>query len=155
MASLGYNVPLHRTLAFGLAGFFAGVAGIINVWWIGEIAPDSINLSAVLGLLITAVIGGLYRIEGAWLGAFAYVMINNYTHTLSIPGIGGGFNTVIGLIFLAIVLVSPGGLLGIWDWALRGGVHRAAEQARRVLSGRRGPAVAEARGGGTRSARTR
>ena len=155
MASLGYNVPLHRTLAFGLAGFFAAIAGIINVWWIGEIAPDSINLSQVLGLLITAVIGGLYRIEGAWLGAFAYVMINSYTHTLSIPGIGGGFNTVIGLIFLAIVLVSPGGLLGIWDWALRGGVSRAAEQARRVLSGRRALAIVEARGDGTRSARRR
>ena len=115
MASLGYNVPLHRTLAFGLAGFIAAVAGIINVWWIGEIAPSSIDLNAVLGLLIIAVIGGLYRLEGAWLGAFAYVLINNYTHTLTVPWIGGSFNTVIGLIFLAIVIVSPGGLFGVWD----------------------------------------
>ena len=29
--------------------------------------------------------------------------------------IGGTFNTVIGFIFLAIVLVSPDGLMGIWD----------------------------------------
>ena len=27
MGSLGFNVPLHRTLAFTLAGFFAGVGG--------------------------------------------------------------------------------------------------------------------------------
>jgi hypothetical protein len=28
---------------------------------------------------------------------------------------GGSFNTVVGIIFLVIVLVSPGGLMGIWD----------------------------------------
>ena len=27
---------------------------------------------------------------------------------------GGSFNTVVGVIFLAIVLVSPDGLLGLW-----------------------------------------
>jgi hypothetical protein len=34
--------------------------------------------------------------------------------------IGGSFNTVIGLVFLAIVVVSPDGLLGLWDrlWGL-------------------------------------
>jgi branched-chain amino acid transport system permease protein len=116
MSSLGYNVPLHKTLAFGVAGLLAAVAGIIQVWWIGEIAPSSIDLNAVLGLLIAAVIGGLHRLEGAWLGAFAYVLINNYTHSTTVPLIGGTFNTVIGLIFLGIVLVSPGGLLGMWDW---------------------------------------
>jgi hypothetical protein len=30
---------------------------------------------------------------------------------------GGSFNTIIGILFLAIVLVSPGGLMGIWDRA--------------------------------------
>ena len=29
--------------------------------------------------------------------------------------IGGSFNTVIGLAFLAIVIASPDGLMGIWD----------------------------------------
>jgi branched-chain amino acid transport system permease protein len=134
MASLGFNVPLHRTLAFTLAGFTAAVAGIISVWWIGEIAPSSIDLNAAIGLLIVAVIGGLNRLEGAWLGAFVYVMVNNYTHTLSVPLIGGSFNTVIGLIFLAIVLVSPGGLLGIWDWAWDGGPHRVLDHVRRTVS---------------------
>ena len=32
---------------------------------------------------------------------------------------GGSFNTVIGIIFLAIVVVSPDGLLGLWDRLLR------------------------------------
>lgn len=39
MASLGFDVPLHRTLAFTLAGFVAGLAGLLNVWWNGQVDP--------------------------------------------------------------------------------------------------------------------
>jgi branched-chain amino acid transport system permease protein len=119
MASLGYNVVLHRTIAFGFAAFVASFAGVLYVWWQSEIDAESINLDQIIALLVIAVIGGLFRIEGAWVGAFAYVVIQNeVTNWLnggSVPVIGGTFYTVIGLIFLVIVLVSPGGLLGIWD----------------------------------------
>ena len=72
-----------------------------------------------------AVIGGLVRVEGAWLGAFAFIVIDNYVRDIQIPLLGfggmlfgGSFNTVIGVIFLVIVVVSPDGLMGIWDRAL-------------------------------------
>jgi branched-chain amino acid transport system permease protein len=119
MASLGYNVPLHRMLAFGLAGVFASLAGVLFAWWNDLVDPASIDLNAIVNLLIVAVIGGLGRIEGAWLGAFAFIVINNYVRDVEVPGLGGSFPTVIGFIFLAIVLVSPGGLMGVWDRLLR------------------------------------
>jgi branched-chain amino acid transport system permease protein len=115
MSSMGYNVSLHRTLAFAFGAFIAAVSGILYVWWNGQIDPASINLQNTVDLLIIAVIGGLARIEGAWLGAFAFIAINNYVRDVSVPILGGSFNTVIGIIFLAIVLVSPDGLMGIWD----------------------------------------
>jgi branched-chain amino acid transport system permease protein len=128
MSSLGYSVPLHRTLAFGFAAFLASLAGILLVWWQGQIAPGDLGLQATIDLLIIAVIGGLGRVEGAWLGAFAFIVINNYirdswlTDLLDKTGIGGSFNTIIGLVFLAIVLVSPDGILGLWDriWSATG-----------------------------------
>jgi branched-chain amino acid transport system permease protein len=124
MASLGYAVPVHRMLAFTLGAFIASLAGILNVWWNGQIAPDDLGLAATVELLIVAVIGGLGRIEGAWIGAFAFIVINNYVTnwvpTGGLPVVGGRFNTVIGLVFLAIVIVSPDGLTGLWDrlWGL-------------------------------------
>ena len=121
MSSLGYNVALHRTLAFGFAGLIASLAGVLFVWWNDHIDPTSIGLGGIIDLLIVAVIGSLYRLEGAWLGAFAFILINNYTHDVSIPAIGGSFNTIIGAIFLVIVLLSPGGLLGIWEWLVKRG----------------------------------
>jgi branched-chain amino acid transport system permease protein len=115
MSSLGYNVPLHRTLAFGLAAFIASLSGILLVWWDGQIAPGNIGLGATIELLVICVIGGLARVEGAWLGAFAFIVINNYVRDVELPVVGGSFNTIIGLIFLAIVIVSPDGLMGLWD----------------------------------------
>jgi branched-chain amino acid transport system permease protein len=126
MASLGYNVALHRTLAFGFAAFIASLGGILYVWWSGQIAPGNVDVPETINLLIMAVIGGLLRVEGAWLGAFAFIVIQNYVRDFHVPGLsmggtlfGGTFNTVVGIIFLVIVLVSPGGLMGIWDRAFR------------------------------------
>jgi branched-chain amino acid transport system permease protein len=144
MASLGYNVALHRTLAFGFAAFIASLGGILYVWWSGQISPGNVDLPETINLLVMAVIGGLVRIEGAWLGAFAFIVIQNYVRDFHVPGLslggtlfGGSFNTIVGIIFLAIVLVSPEGLMGIWDRGFaqlhrrRGGSHAPDEPAPR------------------------
>jgi branched-chain amino acid transport system permease protein len=134
MRALGFDVTLHRMLAFGLAAFVAAIAGVLSVWYNRRITPGSINLGVTIDILIIAVIGGLYRLEGAWIGALAYALIDNYSREW-VPDIGNvlgpaRFNTIIGLVFLIIVLISPGGLVGIW------------EDVRDRLGGRR-------RGGGT------
>jgi branched-chain amino acid transport system permease protein len=116
MASLGYNVVLHRIVAFAFASFVAAVGGVLFVWWNGHIDPASIDLGSTIDVLVIAVIGGLYRLEGAWVGALFFVIINNYSQQISF--IGPRFHTLIGAIFLVIVLVSPGGLVGLWERAV-------------------------------------
>ena len=124
MASLGFNVQLQRALAFTMAGFVAGAAGILNIWWNGQIDPSSISIGPTLDLLIIAVIGGIVHLEGAWIGAFIFLGANIYLR--DIPGLGsvGGFieerilaedrfNTVVGLLLLVIMLGSPDGVTGI------------------------------------------
>jgi branched-chain amino acid transport system permease protein len=119
MASLGYNVALHRTLAFGIGAFIAAIGGVLYAWWFGQLSPTTMGLDATIQMLVIAVLGGLRRIEGAWLGAIAFLWINNeVTNRIpsdGLPLIGGTFNTVIGFIFLAIVIVSPDGLMGLWE----------------------------------------
>jgi branched-chain amino acid transport system permease protein len=142
MTSLGYNVPLHRALAFAFGAFIASLAGVLFVWWNGQIDPQTIGLQSTIDLLVIAVIGGLLRVEGAWLGAFAFIVINNEVRDVELPGIGGSFNTIIGLIFLAVVVVSPSGLMGIWDRITQptlGGWDRAVRRARAVETQKAGP----------------
>ena len=117
MASLGVNIALHRALAFTLAGFVAGLSGLVNVWWNGQIDPASVSIGPALTLLIIAVIGGISYFEGAWLGALVYVAANNYLRSLPLVDRIGltedRFNTLIGLLVLLIMVLSPEGLVGI------------------------------------------
>jgi branched-chain amino acid transport system permease protein len=119
MRALGFDVTRHRTVAFALGALIAGVAGVLSVWYNRRISPGSINLEQTINVLIIAVIGGLYRLEGAWVGALAYALIDNYSREW-VPEVGNvlgaaRFNTLIGLVFLIIVLLSPGGLIGIGE----------------------------------------
>lgn len=111
LASLGFAVTPHRIAAYGFASVIAAFAGILLVWFQTRISPGSIEIDQVLGVLIAAVLGGLSHPVGPFLGALVYVLLENFAIDLIDPE---RFNTVIGVAFLAIVLFSPDGLLGLW-----------------------------------------
>jgi branched-chain amino acid transport system permease protein len=141
MRALGFNVELHRTLAFGVGGLIAAVAGVLFVWYNRQIGPGSVALAAVIDVLIVAVIGGLYRLQGAWVGALAFVLLDNYSRDWT-PEIGSvlgpeRFNTLLGIIFLIIVLVSPGGLVGAYE--------QARDRIRAAMRSRETPGEGEGR----------
>jgi branched-chain amino acid transport system permease protein len=118
MAALGYNVRLHRTLGFALAAPVAGMAGVLSTWSNTRISADSISLSVAIIVLTAAVIGGLNHLAGAWVGAFIYTVCDTY-----VRGWTDRFATYVGIVLLAIVLVSPGGVVGAFqsaeEWAHR------------------------------------
>jgi len=111
MASLGYRVAWHQVAAYGVAGFIAAVGGVLALWYHGGISPGSIGMTATVSVLIAAVIGGLGHPRGAFIGALTYVLIQ----TFAVDLVGNErFNTLIGLVFLVIVMMSPDGLTGLW-----------------------------------------
>ena len=138
MRALGFDVTRHRTLAFTLGGLRRGRRRACSrSGTTASISPGSINLEQTINILIIAVVGGLYRLEGAWVGAFVYALLDNYSREWT-PTIGNvlgpeRFNTIIGIVFLLIVLLSPGGLVGFWEDG------RARLAPRTGGGGRRGP----------------
>lgn len=112
MRALGFDVALHRIAAFFLAGLIAGTAGVLLVWFNGRISPGSVGIDAVIDILVIAVVGGLRHPAGPFLGAIAFVLLENFAIDLIDRE---RFNTVIGLAFLLVVLFSPDGLLGLWN----------------------------------------
>ena len=120
MRALGYRIRLHRTLGFAAGALLAGVAGVLGTWHETRISPGTIDVASTIQLLVMAVIGGLYRLEGAWVGALAYTLLDTYTR-----GLTGRFETWIALIFLAILVVSPDGITGLWQAARDGVAARA------------------------------
>jgi branched-chain amino acid transport system permease protein len=111
MNALGYNVTAHRVAAYAFAGLIAAVAGILLVWYNGLITPGSVGTSWLINILVIAVLGGMRHPIGPFLGALVFVLLQ----TFAIDVIDRErFNLVIGGVFLAIVLFSPDGLLGLW-----------------------------------------
>jgi branched-chain amino acid transport system permease protein len=114
MNALGFNVNLHRVIAHAAAGFIAAVGGLLYVWMNGRVSPGTIDIGPVIDILVIAVIGGLRHPVGPFIGAILFVLMKNFAIDLISPE---RFNTLIGMIFLVIVLVSPDGLLGLWRLA--------------------------------------
>jgi branched-chain amino acid transport system permease protein len=126
MASLGYNVELHRAVAFSVGASIAALAGILSVFFNLQISPSSIDINQTIIVLAIAVVGGLTRLEGAWVAALLYAILFEYTQPwaahlpsfLQRPLGSERYPTWLGLLFLVVVLASPGGLMGLWHSGL-------------------------------------
>ncbi len=131
MAALGFNVTAHRVAAYALASVFASVGGILLVWQNAQIAPGTIGIPAAIDVLVVAVVGGMRRPLGPFIGAFIYVLLQVFSPDfLGFFGFSAErFKLIIGLGFLAVVLFSPDGVLGLWDrWRSRSAARMAAER---------------------------
>ena len=111
MSSLGFHVTAHRVAAYAVAGLIAGIGGVLLVWYNGLITPGSIGTSWLINILVIAVLGGMRHPIGPYLGALVFVLLQTFAIDLIDRE---RFNLVIGSVFLAIVLFSPDGLLGLW-----------------------------------------
>jgi branched-chain amino acid transport system permease protein len=111
MNALGFNVTAHRVAAYAFAGLLAAVGGVLFTWYNGLITPGSVGTTWLINVLVIAVLGGMRHPIGAFLGAIVFVLLQNFAIDVFDRE---RFNLVIGLVFLAIVLFSPDGLLGLW-----------------------------------------
>ena len=111
MNSLGFNVTAHRVAAYAVSAFIAALGGILMIWYNSLITPGTINTGPLITILIVAVMGGMSHPIGAFIGALIYVLLQNFAIDLVDRE---RFNLVIGGAFLAIVLFSPDGVIGIW-----------------------------------------
>ena len=114
MNALGFDVVAHRVAAYTLAGFLAAVGGVLLVWYDGLVTPGTVGTGALIKILIIAVLGGMRHPLGAFIGAVIYVLLQNFAIDLLGNDYRERFNTVIGGVFLVIVLFSPDGMLGWW-----------------------------------------
>lgn len=110
VAALGYNVALHRIAAFGFTGLIAGFGGVLSVIYNIGISPGQISTHATITILIMSVIGGLGHPAGAFVGALIFTLVDTFSASIYDRD---RFNTLIGFVFLIIVLASPDGIVGL------------------------------------------
>jgi len=122
MAALGFNVNAHRVAAYAFASFLAALAGVLQVWNYRQISPGSVGVERAIDILIIAIVGGITRPIGPFIGALIFVLLRTFTldFLVAIGLDGNRFRLLIGLGFLVIVLFSPDGVVGLWErWQRR------------------------------------
>lgn len=108
MASLlGVPVPMLRAATFIVSGAAAGLAGTIVVLAYGTISPGD-GLAITLKALISAVIGGIGSVPGAFLGAALVAGVETvWSSAFDIVY----RDVVIYLLLVGFLVLRPGGLL--------------------------------------------
>jgi len=105
MEILGFNVWLHKYIAFIIAGTFAGFAGILDVYYYRFVSPEILDIGNSIGALMATMLGGSGTFFGPVLGSALYIcleqFISNYTER---------WVTVVGLLFIIVVIFAPEGL---------------------------------------------
>jgi branched-chain amino acid transport system permease protein len=117
MEALGFNVTMHRIAAYAFASFIAAIAGVLLVWLNAQVSPGTAGIGPVIDILIIAVVGGITRPIGPFIGAIIYVLLRTFAldFLVSLGLSGERFQLLIGAGFLVIVFWSPDGILGLWD----------------------------------------
>lgn len=113
LEALGYRTGRVRVAAFLVAGAIAGTAGAIYPFVNQYVGPNVVHWSMSATLIIMAVIGGVGSLYGGFLGALVYLFVQTEVSSYT-----DRWQLVIGLIFVATVLLMPH---GIAHWARRGG----------------------------------
>ncbi len=67
--SVGINVVYHKLLAFVVAAFFAGMAGVLYGHNLGILKPDTFDFNKSIEILVIVVLGGMGSIKGSIISA--------------------------------------------------------------------------------------
>jgi branched-chain amino acid transport system permease protein len=124
MNALGYNVWLIRFIAFLFSGFWAGVAGLLFIYYNQFISPQVAALQSSAEALLMVISGGAATLLGPIVGAAIVVVMKNV-----VSAYVERWNMALGLIFVFIITFMPEGLVPgtvrLWRLAWQGRKRRA------------------------------
>jgi branched-chain amino acid transport system permease protein len=114
MRALGYNVWLHQYLAFLIAGFFAGLAGVLLAYYNGIVSPTELHVVTSAKVFLMVVLGGAGTLFGPLLGAGIIVLLENV-----ISGFTERWLSIMGALYVLVVIFAPAGIYGFIRNSLR------------------------------------
>lgn len=107
MRVLGYNTWLYKYSAFILAGFFAGIAGILFVYYNGFVSITELSVVVSAEALLMVILGGPGTLFGPLLGAGVVVFLRHI-----VSGYTERWLFILGLVYVLAVLFAPRGIIG-------------------------------------------
>jgi ABC-type branched-subunit amino acid transport system ATPase component/ABC-type branched-subunit amino acid transport system permease subunit len=106
----GYSVERYKLGVFVISAVVTGLAGALLGFQTYLVSAEAVSVPFSGELLAMVVIGGMHNMLGPALGSLFFILFRELFSIWS-----ANWLLYFGLIFVAFVLYSPGGLVGIWE----------------------------------------
>lgn len=108
MKALGYNVWLYKYLGFIFAGIFAGISGVLWVYYSGFVNPSNFGVDLSVKALLMLILGGSGSLFGPSLGAGIIVLLENL-----VSGFTERWSLVLGIVYVTVIMLFSEGIFSI------------------------------------------
>lgn len=107
---IGYNPVTYRTLSFVISAVIAGLAGGLYTLWNMGATPSMVSVATTINALIMTILGGIGTLVGPIIGAGLMQIASQFFY----QWFGARWPLVFGLIFIALVMFLPYGIIGTY-----------------------------------------
>jgi branched-chain amino acid transport system permease protein len=110
----GVELPVYKTLAFGISAAYAGVAGSLFVLATNGFAqPSEFDVFLSLQILVGAAVAGLGSLWGILAGAAFVGLLPQVSTSVPVIGAQHGRDVVFGAAVILVMLLLPDGFAGL------------------------------------------
>jgi branched-chain amino acid transport system permease protein len=106
--AMGINLPMFKSLTFGVSAAFTGVAGALGGVVVAFVSPDSFTIQLSIFLLVGVVVGGLASIPGAIFGGIFIQFVPNIADEISKSAPAA----IYGILLIGLMYLMPMGIMG-------------------------------------------
>jgi len=104
---VGFDPARYKLAAFVIAGALTGLSGALKGLYETSTSVETLNIETSGSFVIYTVLGGVHTLLGPLVGTGLVMYLQNV-----ISGVTDSWRLIEGLVFVAIVIFLPGGLLG-------------------------------------------
>lgn len=104
---LGYDVRLHKLIAFVIGAAIAGLAGCLFDGWNNFVSPNEFGLGRAAQIIMWVIIGGSGTLVGPIIGCIGLTYLITMLGAQQIANV----NLIFGVILMVFVLIVPEGIV--------------------------------------------
>jgi branched-chain amino acid transport system permease protein len=114
MRAAGFSTFRYKLTAFTLAGALAGLAGFLVAVKDSFVNPEMLSWHESGAVLLMLILGGMGRLSGAVLGAFAFALLQLFFQWDAVFGnFAKHWQLMLGVTIIVSVAFMPNGLIGL------------------------------------------